>query len=159
MHVFLVQMQQQTAVQLWQTTVYQNFTISTCKQDGNWHWKASVKGCSSNRQQSAAESSKQEVQYVAVFMMDVSAGSSLQYLWHCSLGNWRAQNQPTQRQEGQLCNNRVHVVNNQAWLTDRLMGHFWDVPQANLLAWYEKTKPNTTKAHIQQSKEMYNNTK
>ena len=28
------------------------------------------------------------------------------------------------------------------------IGHFGDVPQANLLAWYGKTKPNTTKAHI-----------
>jgi len=37
--------------------------------------------------------------------------------------------------------------------------HFGDVPQANLLAWYGKTKPNTTKAHIHQSKEMYYNTK
>jgi len=27
------------------------------------------------------------------------------------------------------------------------------------LAWYEKTKPNTTKARIHQSKEMYYNTK
>jgi len=36
-------------------------------------------------------------------------------------------------------------------------GHFGDVPQANL--WYGKTKPNTTKAHIRQSKEMYYNTK
>jgi len=27
------------------------------------------------------------------------------------------------------------------------------------LAWYGKTKPNTTIAHIQQSKEMYYNTK
>jgi len=35
-------------------------------------------------------------------------------------------------------------------------GHFTDVPQANLLAWYGKTKPNTTKAHIHQSKESYN---
>jgi len=34
--------------------------------------------------------------------------------------------------------------------------HFGDVSQANLLAWYGKTKPNTTKAHIHQSKEMYN---
>jgi len=39
------------------------------------------------------------------------------------------------------------------------MGHFGDVPQANLLAWYGKTKPNTTKAHIHQSKEMYYDTK
>jgi len=31
-------------------------------------------------------------------------------------------------------------------------------PQANLLAWYGKTKPNTTKAHIHQSKETYYNT-
>jgi len=27
--------------------------------------------------------------------------------------------------------------------------------QSNLLAWYGKTKPNTTKAHIDQSKEIY----
>jgi len=38
-------------------------------------------------------------------------------------------------------------------------GHFGNVPRANLLAWYAKTKHNTTKAHIHQSKEMYNNTK
>jgi len=38
-------------------------------------------------------------------------------------------------------------------------GHFGDVLQVNLLAWYGKTKPNTTKAHIHQSKEMYYNTK
>jgi len=38
------------------------------------------------------------------------------------------------------------------------IGHFGDVPQANLLAWYVKTKPTTTKAHIYQSKEMYYNT-
>jgi len=28
--------------------------------------------------------------------------------------------------------------------------YFKNVPQANLLAWYVKTKPNTTKAHIHQ---------
>jgi len=39
------------------------------------------------------------------------------------------------------------------------IGHFGDVPQANLLAAYGKTKPNTTKAHIHQSKEMYYSTK
>jgi len=38
------------------------------------------------------------------------------------------------------------------------VGHFGDVPQANLLASYGKTKTNTTKAHIHQSKEMYYNT-
>jgi len=38
-------------------------------------------------------------------------------------------------------------------------GHFTDFPKANLLAWYGRTKPNTTKAHIHQSKEMYYNTK
>ena len=32
-------------------------------------------------------------------------------------------------------------------------------PQANLLAWYGKTKPNTTKAHIHQSEEMHYNIK
>jgi len=30
--------------------------------------------------------------------------------------------------------------------------------QANLLAWYGKTKPNTTIARIHQSKEIYYNT-
>jgi len=43
--------------------------------------------------------------------------------------------------------------------TQNKIGHFRDVPQANLLAWYGKTKPNTTKAHIHQPKEMYYNTK
>jgi len=31
--------------------------------------------------------------------------------------------------------------------TRHKIGHFGAVPQANLLAWYRKTKPNTTKAH------------
>jgi len=39
------------------------------------------------------------------------------------------------------------------------IGHFGDIPQVNLLAWYGKKKPNTTKAHIHQSKDMYYNTK
>jgi len=43
--------------------------------------------------------------------------------------------------------------------TQHKIGHFRDVPQANLLAWYGKTKPNTTKAHLYQSKEMHYNTK
>jgi len=43
--------------------------------------------------------------------------------------------------------------------TQHKMGHFGDVPQANLLAWRGKTKHNTTKAHIHQSKEMSYNTK
>jgi len=43
--------------------------------------------------------------------------------------------------------------------TRHKIGHFADVPQANLLAWYGKTKPNTTKTCIHQSKEMYYNTK
>jgi len=34
------------------------------------------------------------------------------------------------------------------------IGHLKDVLQASLLAWYAKTKPNTTKAHIHQSKEI-----
>ena len=38
------------------------------------------------------------------------------------------------------------------------IGHFRDVLQANLWAWYGKTKPNATKACIHQSKEMYFNT-
>ena len=41
------------------------------------------------------------------------------------------------------------MVLRRAWYK---IGHFGDVPQAN---WYGKTKPNTTKAHIHQSKEMY----
>ena len=43
--------------------------------------------------------------------------------------------------------------------TQHKIDHFGDVPQANLWAWYGKTKPNTTKAHIHQSKQMYFNTK
>ena len=43
--------------------------------------------------------------------------------------------------------------------TTHKIGHFGDVLQTNLLTWYRKTKPNTTKAHIHQSKEMYYNTK
>ena len=39
------------------------------------------------------------------------------------------------------------------------IGHLVDVPQANLLAWYGKTKPNATEAHIRRSKEMYYNAK
>jgi len=34
------------------------------------------------------------------------------------------------------------------------MSHFGDVPQANLLSWYGKTKANTTKAGPQQSKNV-----
>jgi len=37
--------------------------------------------------------------------------------------------------------------------TQNKIGHFGDVPQANLLAWYgKKTKPSTTKVSIRQSK-------
>ena len=43
-------------------------------------------------------------------------------------------------------------------LTRHKAGHFRDVPQANLLALYGKTKPNTTKTRIRQSKEMYTTT-
>jgi len=38
--------------------------------------------------------------------------------------------------------------------TRHTIGHFGDDPQANLLAWHGKTKPDTTKARIHQSKEM-----
>ena len=40
-------------------------------------------------------------------------------------------------------------------LTPNSLGHFGDVTKANLLAWYGKTKPDTTKPGIYQSKEMY----
>jgi len=43
--------------------------------------------------------------------------------------------------------------------TRHKIGHFGDVPQANPLAWYGKTKRNTTKARIHQTREMYYNTK
>jgi len=43
--------------------------------------------------------------------------------------------------------------------TQRKIGHFGDVPQANLLVGMEETKPNTTKTHIHQSKQIYYNTK
>ena len=39
--------------------------------------------------------------------------------------------------------------------TQHKIGHYGNVPQANLSAWYGKTKPNTTKASIHQPKEMY----
>jgi len=42
--------------------------------------------------------------------------------------------------------------------TRHKIGHFGDVPQANLLALYGKTKPNKTKERIHQSKEMYYDT-
>jgi len=57
--------------------------------------------------------------------------------------------------------NFIHVQTHGYWLrfyiplSQHKIGHFRDVPQANLLTWYGKTKPNTTKAHIHQSKEMY----
>jgi len=43
--------------------------------------------------------------------------------------------------------------------TRHKIGHFGDVPQASVLAWYGKSKPNTTKAHVHHSKEMDFNTK
>jgi len=43
--------------------------------------------------------------------------------------------------------------------TRHKIGHFDEVPQANLLPWYGKTKPYTTRPHIHQSKEMHNKTK
>jgi len=44
-------------------------------------------------------------------------------------------------------------------LTQHKIGHSGDVLEVNLLAWYGKTKPNTTKACIQQAKQMHFNTK
>jgi len=41
--------------------------------------------------------------------------------------------------------------------TRHKIDHFEGSQQANLLSWYGKTKPNTTKAHTDQSKEMYYN--
>jgi len=43
--------------------------------------------------------------------------------------------------------------------TRHKINHFGHAPQDNLLAWYGKTKRNTTKTLIYQSKEMYNKTK
>jgi len=43
--------------------------------------------------------------------------------------------------------------------TQHRIGDFGDVPEANLLSCYGKTKLSTTKAHIHQSKEVYYNTK
>jgi len=74
---------------------------------------------------------------------------------------WEQQRAST-RQQWVVC---VQLID---WLIDGVkvlrpaqhkIGHFGDVPQANLLAWYGKTKPNTTEAHIHPSKEMYYNTK
>jgi len=60
----------------------------------------------------------------------ITKGSLLEDWWSCGFTSYSTQNRSFRRR-----------------------------PQANLLAWYGKTKPNTTKAHIYQSKEMYNNTK
>jgi len=43
--------------------------------------------------------------------------------------------------------------------TELKIGHFGDINQASVLAWYGKAEPKTTKAHIHQSKELYYNTK
>jgi len=43
--------------------------------------------------------------------------------------------------------------------TRNKIGHFRDVRQANLLAWYGKRKPSTTKAYIHQWKQMYTQNK
>ena len=51
--------------------------------------------------------------------------------------------------------NRWKKVIKKADIPLNTIGRFGDVPQANLLAWYGKTKPNTTKARIHQSKQMY----
>jgi len=50
----------------------------------------------------------------------------------------------------------LSVPRSESWRpTLHKIGHFGDVPQANLLASYERTKSNTTKAHTHQSKEMH----
>jgi len=41
--------------------------------------------------------------------------------------------------------------------TRHKIGYFGDIAHATLSSWCGKTKPNTTKAHIQYSKEMYCN--
>jgi len=72
---------------------------------------------------------------------------------------------------GRYVTQRVSSNQKITWLIDWVkvldptwhkIGHFRDVPQASLLAWYGKTKPNKaniTKAYIQQSKEIYYNIK
>ena len=72
-----------------------------------------------------------------------------------------------------LCSHLIPITHNSHWLclhlyiptlywvlwvkvlrpTRQKIGHFGHVPEANLLAWNGKTKPNTTKAQIHQSKE------
>jgi len=37
--------------------------------------------------------------------------------------------------------------------TQHKIAHFGNIPQANILAWYGKTKPKSTKARIHQSRE------
>jgi len=39
--------------------------------------------------------------------------------------------------------------------TRHKIDHFGDIPEDKLLAWHGKTSPNTTKAHIHQSNEVY----
>jgi len=59
---------------------------------------------------------------------------------------------------------KIYAVSTGYWLRFYVpLNTKWGIsemfPQASLLAWYGKTKHNTTKAHIHQSKEMYNYTK
>jgi len=49
--------------------------------------------------------------------------------------------------------NFVHATNDASYYTKP------PADQTNLSAWYGKTKPKTTKAHIHQSKQMYYNVK
>jgi len=62
--------------------------------------------------------------------------------------NWKSETKKTS-----ACNNLCRID----WVmvlhpTRHKIGHFGDDLQANLLAWYRKTEPNTTKAHIHQKK-------
>jgi len=53
--------------------------------------------------------------------------------------------------------NRVPKRENTIYSEVILTIHFGDVPQANLLPWYGKTKPNTAKERIHQSKQSTTN--
>ena len=62
------------------------------------------------------------------------------------------------KEQGPFCDvSRMPYWLIELWLyvsLDTKTDHFGDVPQANLMAWYGKNKPNTTEARIQQSKKV-----
>jgi len=85
---------------------------------------------------------------------------------HCSRWDWKAPELVCVhlKTTKHSCN-EMNVTKQTDWVKvfrptrHKIRQFFGDVPWANLLGWYEKTKPNTTKAHNHQSNKMYYNIK